>query len=614
MTVATQGRNRLGAWYERTGYPGLVLAALVFALYCPSLFGGFILDDHRCLRLLGEYHRGERQSLDVYRFLFGGPSNREARQEGWYPWWLSDDVRYRHLRPVSERVLYGEYLLFGDRAIGFRLVGIALYALGAWLVFGLFRMIGGDEVLARWGALLFAVAACHTVPVVFVSNHCDLIALVTGVGAILAVGCFIRDGGAGKLLAGAVLFAVGLLAKEAVLAMAVLPACLWLVFRERRGAGRRTMAALALLGVCGVAWLVYYASSGSGSNALPMLDPIHAPRQYLAALPGRAIVLLSSWVMPFNPFLFFLHHDWGRWLYAYGAAGACCLLLLARMFWRHHRAQRGVSAMALWVLPFLPLLVCTPPDDRVMMLPSIGLAFLGAAWMTRPRAGSNKAATGREQGTDRTAGPRSHPDVPLDGPDRLIGASAAKLRRLPFFVFVVMQIASVLAATGLVQFMEDEAQRHEKLMLDGFGRPVKPGDHLFYLNSARNFETLFAQDRLWHVRGNGDVKACVLSDIPEPKVRVIDDHTIRLESDKVPFFTSFAGQMGTSQSTVRRVGDVAQAGEFEGRIVDAGEGRVRAVELRFRKPVKSDSYRFYWSNPDGPPHLAGDLGGAAPSH
>jgi hypothetical protein len=568
MTAASHRRNRLVAWYEKTGNPGAVLAALVFILYLPSLFGGFVLDDHRCLRMLSEYRRGERPSLDVYRFLFGGQSNREARQAGWYPWWLDDGVYYRHLRPLSERVLYGEYLLFGDTALGFRLVGLALYALGVWLAFGLFRLIADDEILARWAALLFAIVAGHTVPVVFVSNHCDLIALALAAGAMLAVGRFVRDGGARKVLLGAILFSAGLLSKEAVLPLVILPLCFLFVFRGRPRVARRTVAATAALAACGLAWLVYYASSGSGSNALPMLDPIHAPRQYLAALPGRAIILLSTWIIPINPFLLQLHHEWGRYLPEYGAVGGCFLLLLAVMYWRHHRRQRGVSAMALWPLPFLPLLACTPPDDRVMVLPSIGLAFLGAAWMTRPRADGSR-----------------------------------RLRALPFTLFVVLQITTVLMATVIVQFMENEAQRHQRMMVDGFRRPPRPGDYVFYLNSARNFETLFAQDRLLRVRGNDDIKACVLSDLVTPKVRLIDDHTIRLESEEVPFFSSFAGQMGTARDHLRRLDDSADAGEFEGRIVDVRDGQVRAVELHFRRPIRSDSYRFYWSDPNGPPVL-----------
>jgi hypothetical protein len=555
-------------WYERVGGPGVTLAALVFILYLPSLFGGFVLDDHRCFRLLGEYCRGERTSLDVYRFMFGGPGNQAARESGWYPWWISDDLRYCHMRPVAEWFLYGEYVLFGGHAIGFRLVGLALYAVGVLLVLRIFRLLCADERLSRWAALLFSVAAGHAVPVTFISNHADVVALVLAGGLVLVLCRFLRDGGAPRLAVALCLFSLALCAKEAVLAVTALPFCLWPTFKDRPGVGRRTVVSGGLMIAVAVIWLAYYATSGYGSNALPMLDPLRSPGEYLRALPGRAVLLLSTWVIPVNPFIFLLHQGWSRYLYIYGAVGVVAMILLARMYWRHHRRQKGVITMALWPLPFLPLLVCTVPDDRVMMLPSIGLAFLGAVWMTRPRP---------------TAGARP------------------ALRGLPFALFVVVQAATVLAATGVVQFMENEAQRHLRLMVAGFGREVREGDHLFVLNSARDFETLFAQDRLWNVRGRTDLRVSILSDIAAPAVKIVDSHTLRLESDGPAFFSTFVGMMGTSHTRPRAVGDTYDAGEFTGRIAAVEAGQVRAVEIRFPKPLTSDCYRFYWSDPGAPP-------------
>lgn len=609
----TKGRNPLAVWYERVGSPGLALTVLVFALYLPSLFGGFLLDDHRCLRLLGEYRRGERVSLDGYRFIFGGEANQTARKAGWYPWWISDDLRYLHMRPVSEWFLYGEYTLFGERVIAFRLVGLALYAIGVGVVLRIFRLISGNEMVARWAAMLFAVCAGHAIPVVFVSNHCDLIALVLAAGAALAVGRFIRDGPISGLVVGVALFGLGLGAKEATLPVVASAVCFWLAFRGRQGVALRAVVCGSLMAAVALAWLGHYASHGYGSNALPMLDPLRAPAEYLLALPGRAILLLTTWVIPVNPFMFLLHRDWGWLRYVHGAAGGAILVILGCMYWRHHRRQPGVIAMALWPLPFLPLLACTVPDDRVMVLPSIGLAFLGAAWMTRPRAAaSSKAATVGERlplpprGSLLFSGRSGHNlDAACShGPDGEHVAAGGGLRKLPFLLFAVLQAMTVLAATGLVQFMETEAQRHLKIMVEGFGREVRDGDHLFILNNARDFETLFAQDRLWSVRGRTDVRLSVLSDIVAPTVRILDSHTLRLESDGAPFFSSFVGMMGTSRTRPRDEGDAFDAGEFTGRIAAVEAGQVRAVELRFRRPLTSDSYRFYWSSPTAPPVLA----------
>jgi len=568
---AIKHRNRLALWYEGVGRPGLVLTVLIFVLYFPSLFGGFVLDDHRCLRLLGQYRRGERESLDIYRFIFGGAANQAAREAGWYPWWISDDLRYRHMRPVGEWFLYGEYVLFGENAIGFRLVGLALYAAGVCIVLRIFRLVSSDERVSRWAALLFAVAACHAVPVIFISNHADVLAVFFVGGFVLAIGRFIRDGRVVGLGAATVLFVLALCAKEAALGAAALPLCLWPAFRSRFGAGRRTLICGGLLGTVALVWLAYYAANGYGSNALPMLEPLRSPGEYLHALPGRAVVLLSSWLIPVNPFLFLLHHEWGGLLYFYGAVGGLALVVLARMYWRRHRRQPGVVSMALWPLPFLPLLVCTVPDDRVMMLPSIGLAFLGAVWMTRPRPAS--------------------PSRP----------AAAGLRKLPFVLFVVLQGTTVLAATGVVQFMENEAQRHLRIMVAGFGRETRLGDHLFVINSARNFETLFTQDRLWNMRGRPDLRVSVLCDVAAPIVKPVDAHTLRLESDGPAFFSTFVGMMGTSRTHPRAVGDTYDAGEFSGRIAAVEAGQVRAVEIRFNQPLTSESYRFYWSDPAAPP-------------
>jgi hypothetical protein len=566
MTQPSHSRSRLAVWYETVRGPGWVLTLLVFLLYAPSLFGGFMLDDHRCVRHLREYHEGQRASPDVYAFLWGGERNTEAREAGWYPWWITQELRYRHLRPVSEWVLYAEYVIFGERPALFRIVGLAIYALGVRIVLALLRLIVREERTARWGALVFAVASGHAIPVVFVSAHCDVIALALSGAAILLAGQYAERGGPWRVGAGVILFGASLFAKEAALPAAVLPMCFAVVMRDRRAAVRRALGMSGLYSAVGIAWLAYYASQGYGSNALLMMDPLHAPLDYLSALPGRAIVLLSSWVIPFNPFLFWFHHDWHVGAYVYGGIGVVALALIARMFLRYHRGRRDVPAAILWVVIFLPLLACTIPDDRVMVLPSIGLACLAAIWMTRPRA---------------------------DG--------SLRLRKLPVTLFIVLQVWTVLATYGIMQFMEYEAQKHLRMMVAGFERPLRSGDHIFFINNARNFEALFTQDRLNHVLGRSDVRVSLLSDIVSPSARVLDEHTLRMEADDPPLFSSFAGMMGTARGSTRHVGDTADVGEFSGTIVRTAGDEVHGVEIRFEAPITDDRYRFYWNDMRGEP-------------
>ena len=94
--TVTRERHRVALWFEHIRWPGLAVAGLIFVLYAPFVSGGFVIDDHRIFRHLEEYDRGERPRLDLYKFLAGGQENQRLRAEGWYPWWLADEVRYRH--------------------------------------------------------------------------------------------------------------------------------------------------------------------------------------------------------------------------------------------------------------------------------------------------------------------------------------------------------------------------------------------------------------------------------------------------------------------------------------------------------------------------------------
>lgn len=532
-------------------------------LYGPSLGGGFVLDDHRVLRLLREDRGPLTESLGLYRFLDGGEGNRRERAEGWYPWWLGDDVRYQHMRPLAECVIRVEYRLLGESALGYRIVGLLLYMLGVRLVLALFRMLSGDEHVSRWGALIFAVAVSHVVPVVFLSAQGDLLSLVLTCGTALVVGRYVRDGAFGLLLLSAAFYAAGLGVKEATLPVVVAPVCLAIVFRGRSGVvGRGVLSAALLLAIAG-AWLTAYVGGGYGSNSSPMLDPFGSPGDYLLALPWRTLLLLSTWLISVNPFLLLASPRWHVGVYGLAAVGGVGLMMVARMFWRHHRGNRGVQAMALWVLPFLPLLACTVPDDRVMMLPRIGLTFLAAVWMTRPRA-------------DRSR----------------------RLRTVPLLLFVWFQVPSVVVANGILRHMERDSANLMRAAA-GSDRAPRPGDCIFFLNAGRSHHVLFAQDCYRHITGSRETRVGFLSDIPSPRVSVVDEFTLRLEATSEPLLSSFLGMMGRSRERPKREGEVFSAGPLRGRIVRCRGDDVMAVELRFDEPLSSDSYRFYWYSPDG---------------
>jgi|CXWL01.1.fsa_nt_gi hypothetical protein len=563
MDSPVRRRNRLALWYENMPRPHWVLAVLILLLYAPTLGGGFMLDDHRCLRVLREYHAGDRPSPSVYEFLGGGSANLREQEAGWYPWWMTEDLRYRHLRPLTEWMLYGEYRLFGDHALGFRIVGLSMYVIGVWLVLALLRLVGRDERIARWGSLIFAVGAAHAVPVVFISAQCDLLALVLALAAILLAGRFIAVGRFAALFWASLIFAAGLFSKEAVFPCAALPACMAFCFPQDRVARRRAVGATMAFAAIAAVWLAYYVSHGYGANTSLMLDPVHDTRDYLAQLPMRALLLLSSWLIPLNPFLLEFQLDARQYLVLYAAIGLTALVAVTILFIVRHRRQRGVAAMALWPLVFLPVLVCTPPDDRVMVLPGVGLAFLSAMWMTLPR----------DNGSFR-------------------------LRLIPFWLFIVIQTLTTVGIGPLVQFMESETQRKLRHMAAD-GEPLLADGWIIVVNNAYPFEGLFMQDRFRHIGLTGG--AMLLADTGVVRTQRIDDHTLRIEAAKGSLLTGFLGRMGTSHEMVRRIGDTSRVGPTTVRVSAAGDGKATAIDVRLDRPLDWPGYRFFETRREGMP-------------
>ena len=222
--------------------------------------------------------------------------------------------------------------------------------------------------------------------------------------------------------------------------------------------------------------------------------------------------------------------------------------------------------MALWILPFIPLLACTIPDDRVMMLPSIGFAFLIGAWITRSRTDGTK-----------------------------------RLWKVPMVWFVAVQCVVGAAIVHTMRLIELDASAFSQATIAGFGRPLRDGDYAFFLNDMRESQVLFLQLCFEAEAGMSGVRAAFLSDEQDPIVRRVDDYTLRIRSQDEGMFTGFIGAMGTSRDREKREGDVFDADELTGRIVDVTNGVVREVELRFRRPLESEAYRFFWCDASARP-------------
>ncbi|HWL92848.1 MAG TPA: glycosyltransferase family 87 protein, partial [Phycisphaerae bacterium] len=500
-----------------------------------------------------------------------------------------DEVRYQHWRPVAERLLYWQFLAFGRNAIGYRVINMALYGLGVIGALMLFRRIGLGEAAARWGALGFAAAACHAVPVVFVSSQADLISLVLVIVALVAAMRYSEERDFGASAVATLAFAISLGTKEATLAMVFAPLLLAYGRGTQRkqpppyaaapGSGKRAIVLSLIWTGVGLAWLAFYARGGYGSNAAVMLEPMRDPMRYLAALPGRALTLLVSLLIPINPFLFYLRSSYGIGLYGFLAIGLLPLGWAAWETCRRHAKNRIARSMVLFVLIFLPLLVCTVPDDRILMLPSIGFYALLGMW----------AVPGGLPGNASTA--------------PLAGRHEAGRSRMSSLVppFIVLQAVAAMLVTHAMGRIEIEGRESLLAPINQFGRPLQAGDCMFVVNDTTDANVLFAQLRLEAIAGRRDIYVAFLCNTSNPEVRRIDEHTLHLTATDEPFFGGFLGDMARPTDRPYQEGETFRARELTGRIVRVNDGEVREIEIRFDKPINSDSYRFYSSPEWGRP-------------
>lgn len=330
------------------------------------------------------------------------------------PYWSAGDLS-RLYRPVTLTALAAQWSVFGNRPQAFHAVSVILHALVSVLVtLLLFGLV--PPVAAAVGGALFATHPVHVEAVANVVGQAELLAAAAYLSACLLY-LWGRNAGAGarsvRLLAIAVLYAVGLGAKEIAVTLPAMLLALELAVppgspgaaRERapwRRAldGLRREAPLHL--VLGAILLAYL---GARLAILGSVQGEEAPAAFAGlGAGGRILTALSLWPTYLRLLLFPLDlaADYApavllpatdlRGDVLLGAAVLAGLVALAVGGWR--RAP-GAALAAAWlgvaILPVSHLVIPagTVLGERTLYLPSVALSVaaavaLGWVWARHP--------------------------------------------------------------------------------------------------------------------------------------------------------------------------------------------------------------------------------------
>jgi hypothetical protein len=273
---------------------GLSAAALVLIVHLPALWAPRMLDDHAQRAMaLGDYPLYSGSPFDLYDFI--NASNRaQLFERGIIPWWTQRALVVRFFRPLSSCLIWLDNVGFGG-AFEQHLHSFLWWALAVGLVYALLRRALPARA-ARISGLLYALAPCHAVPLVWIANREVLVSAALGTAALIAHSRWAERGRGRDALLSLSLFAVAMTAGEYTLCFGGYVLAIELV-RRREPLSRR-IASVACFALPAIAYfaahhLLGYGAHGSGFYR----DPLHDFGAFASGAPRRlAVLLLVGWL------------------------------------------------------------------------------------------------------------------------------------------------------------------------------------------------------------------------------------------------------------------------------------------------------------------------------
>lgn len=291
-------RRMAERWFVRRRLPWAI-AALGVALVAPSLWSGWIADDHHLRLRLSDSDAfsewSEQPLLNLFSFAPGDPETmRRMMDLGFWPWWTLPEMKAAFFRPVTVITHWFDHLVWPDSAWLMHAHNLLWFAALLWLVTVFYRRVMGVTWVAGLAALLFAIDDAHVIPVGWISNRSTVIAAVFCLLTLLAHDRWRRCGWRMGGVVGPILLAMSLLSKEAGIATcAYLFAFCLALDPETRLRKWFTLVPYALVVVV---WRIVWSAMGYGISAgfLIYVDPLQEPLRYIDELILRLPLYLAA--------------------------------------------------------------------------------------------------------------------------------------------------------------------------------------------------------------------------------------------------------------------------------------------------------------------------------
>jgi tetratricopeptide (TPR) repeat protein len=294
--------------------------------------------------------------------------------------------------PLTWLCLMLEVTLFGTAPGPHHLVGVALHAANAGLVFLVLLAATGDRMRSALVAALFCAHPQHVESVAWIAERKDLLSALFGLLALWAWVRFTQRPAASRYSLTLLLFAASLLSKPTLVTF---PFLLLVLDRWPLARGCRLLEKLpfaALSAGCAAMTLTAQTEGGAVQTIAALSLPLriaNAASAYAAYLGKTAVPTGLSYFYPFDP-------DLSAWQWAPAAAGLAALSVLA---FSTRRTRPFLLAGWLWYLGMLVPMIgliqvgSQARADRYTYLPLLGI-FWAVAWLLPDRLPWRRALAG----------------------------------------------------------------------------------------------------------------------------------------------------------------------------------------------------------------------------
>jgi hypothetical protein len=265
--------------------------ALAVLVHVPALFAPFMLDDHAQRAMAEGRYGAPRTPFDLYDYI--DDANRASLfDRGVIPWWTDPRLVVRFLRPLSSALLWADHHAFGPHPLWHHVHSMLWWAIATAGVHALLKRSFRPRS-ALFGTVVFALAPCHAVPLVWLANREALVSVALGTWALVAYarwreGRRPRDG-----LVSLALFGVAVLAGEYTLCFAGYVLAIELV-RRREPLPRRALGLLAFA-IPAAAYVALHVALGYDAHGSGFYrNPLHDLGTYARGAPRRLAILAGA--------------------------------------------------------------------------------------------------------------------------------------------------------------------------------------------------------------------------------------------------------------------------------------------------------------------------------